>query len=260
MKRNIMSWNTMNQNIRMINYRELYFRISNFRISTFRKSNDKKTGFVQKTLFLFFSISCALLFSFGCKPQRIISEGVVSENMVSQSMVSESIVSQTDNSSVLQLKDSLRIMATQIAILESDLKRSREENINLRSETLMYEVNYDTNTTVDSITKRPAVIREVYTISKKFYEESVREYKTLLQEASIEIKNISTRNSNLKLINESLEKENLELMAESTSKSESNSMSKSNSMSEYNSKFGFKYKIIIAVVILIIVIKYVRKN
>lgn len=244
----------MNQNIRMINYRELYFRISDFRISTFRKSNDKKTGFVQKTLFLFFSISCALLFSFGCKPQRIISEGVVSENIVSQSMVSESIVSQTDNSSVLQLKDSLRIMATQIAFLESDLKRAREENFNLRSETLMYEVNYDTNTTVDSITKRPAVIREVYTISKKFYEESVREYKTLLQEASIEIKNISTRNSNLKLINESLEKENLELMAERNSKSESSSMSKS------NSKSGFKYKIIIAVVILIIVIKYVRKN
>jgi hypothetical protein len=244
----------MNQNIRMINYRELYFRISNFRISTFRKSNDKKTGFVQRALFLFFSISCALLFSFGCKPQRIISEGVVSENMVSQSMVSESIVSQTDNSSVLQLKDSLRIMETQIAFLESDLKRAREENFNLRSETLMYEVNYDTNTTVDSITKRPAVIREVYTVSKKLYEETVREYKTLLQEASIEIKNISTRNSNLKLINESLEKENLELMSERNSKSESSSMSKS------NSKSGFKYKIIIAVVILIIVIKYVRKN
>jgi hypothetical protein len=203
---------------------------------------------------LFFSISCALLFSFGCKPQRIISEGVVSENIVSQSMVSESMVSQTDNSSVLQLKDSMRIMATQIAILESDLKRSREENINLRSETLMYEVNYDTNTTVDSITKRPAVIREVYTISKKLYEETVREYEILLQEASIEIKNISTRNSNLKLINESLEKENLELMSERNSKSESSSMSKS------NSKSGFKYKIIIAVVILIIVIKYVRKN
>src|SRR5690554_5433716 len=137
MKRNIMSWNTMNQNIRMINYRELDFRISNFRISTFRKSNYKKTKIVQKPFFLFFSISCALLFSFGCKPQRIISEGVVSENIVSQSMVSESIVSQTDNSSVLQLKDSLRIMETQISFLESDLKRAREENFNLRSETLM---------------------------------------------------------------------------------------------------------------------------
>ena len=213
-----------------------------------------------KHFLLFFSISCVLLFSFGCKPQRIISEGVVSENMVSQSMVSESIVSQTDNSSLLQLKDSLRIMETQIAILESDLKRSREENINLRSETLMYEVNYDTNTTVDSITKRPAVIKEVYTVSKKLYEESVREYEILLQEASVENRNLSIKNSNLKLINESLEKENLELMSERNSKSESNSMSKSNSMSECNSKFGFKYKIIIAVVILIIVIKYVRKN
>ena len=195
-------------------------------------------------------ISYIILFSFGCKPQRIVSENVFTESKVSQ----------TDNSSVLQLKDSLRIMATQIAILESDLKRAREENINLRSETLMYEVNYDTNTTVDSITKRPAVISEVYTVSNKLYEESVREYEVLLQEASIENRNLSTRNSNLKLINESLEKENLELMSERNSKSESNSMSKSNSMSECNSKFGFKYKIIISIVILIIVIKYMRKN
>ena len=208
----------------------------------------------RKPFFLIFSISCALLFSFGCKPQRIISEGVATENVVS-----ESLVSQTDNSSLLQLKDSLRIMETQIAILESDLKRAREENINLRSETLMYEVNYDTNTTVDSVTKRPAVISEVYTVSKKLYEESVREYEVLLQEASIENRNLSTRNSNLKLINESLEKENLELMSERNSKSESTSKSESNSMSKSNSKSGFKYKIIIAVVILVIVIRYVRK-
>ena len=211
------------------------------------KLNIMKRNIMRWNIWKWISLTLsALFFSFGCKPQRIISEGVVSENMVSQSMVSESIVSQTDNSSVLQLKDSLRIMATQIAILESDLKRAREENINLRSETLMYEVNYDTNTTVDSITKRPAVIKEVYTVSKKLYEESVSEYEIMLQEASIEIRSLSTRNSNLKLINESLEKENLELMSERNSKSESNSMSKSNSMS------GLKYKIIIAVVILIL--------
>ena len=138
-------------------------------------------------------------------------------------------------------------MATQIAILESDLKRAREENIILRSETLMYEVNYDTNTDVDSITKRPAVISEVYTVSKKLYEESVREYEVLLQEASIENRNLSIKNSNLKLINESLEKENSELMSERKS------------ISERTSESGFKYKIIIAVVILVIVIRYVRK-
>lgn len=208
----------------------------------------KRNIIKQKHFFLIFSISCALLFSFGCKPQRIISEGVVS-----QSKFSESMVSQTDNSSLLQLKDSLRIMETQIAILESDLMLAKEENINLRSETLMYEVNYDTNTTVDSITKRPAVIREVYTASKKLYKEFVREYEILLQEASIEIRSLSTRNSNLKLINESLERENLELMSEINSKSESSSMS------DRTSKFGFKYKIIIAVVILVLVIKYVWK-
>lgn len=225
MKRNIMSWNTMNQNIRMINYRELYFRISNFRISTFRKSNDKKTGFVQKTLFLFFSISCALLFSFGCKPQRVITE---------------SIVTQSNDSTILQLKDSLHIREMQVATLESELKNVRRENINLRSETVRYEINYDIGTAVDSITKRHAVISEVYTVSKKLYEESVREYEMLLQEAYIENRNLLTRNSDLKLINESLERENLELKSESNSKSERTSES------------GLKNIIIIAVVILVL--------
>src|SRR5690554_5268055 len=123
-------------------------------------------------------------------------------------MVSESLGLQTDNSSVLQLKDSLRIMETQISFLESDLKRAREESINLRSETIMYEVNYDTNTTVDSITKRPAVIREVYTVSKKLYEESVREYEILPQEAFIENEKIVKQYGDLKLTKESLFIEN----------------------------------------------------
>ena len=72
----------------------------------------------------------------------------------------------------------------------------------------MYEVNYDTNTTVDSITKRPAVIREVYTVSKKLYEESVREYEILLQEAFIENEKIVKQYGDLKLTKESLFIEN----------------------------------------------------
>ncbi len=184
-----------------------------------------KTGFIQKPIFLIALTSATLLFSFGCKPQRVITE---------------SIVTQSNDSTILQLKDSLHIREMQVATLESELKNVRRENINLRSETVRYEINYDTNTDVDSITKRHAVISEVYTVSKKLYEESVREYEMLLQEAYIENRNLLTRNSDLKLINESLERENLELKSESNSKSERTSES------------GLKNIIIIAVVILVL--------
>jgi hypothetical protein len=184
-----------------------------------------KTGFVQKPIFLIALTSATLLLSYSCKPQKVITE---------------SIVSQSNDSTILQLKDSLHIREMQVATLESELKNVRRENINLRSETVRYEINYDTGTAVDSITKRHAVISEVYTVSKKLYEESVREYGMLLQEAYIENRNLLTRNSDLKLINESLERENLELKSESNSKSERTSES------------GLKNIIIIAVVILVL--------
>lgn len=184
-----------------------------------------KTGFVQKPIFLIALTSATLLLSYSCKPQKVITE---------------SIVTQSNDSTILQLKDSLHIREMQVATLESELKNVRRENINLRSETVRYEINYDTDTAVDSITKRHAVISEVYTVSKKLYEESVREYEMLLQEAYIENRNLLTRNSDLKLINESLERENLELKSESNSKSERTSES------------GLKNIIIIAVVILVL--------
>lgn len=130
---------------------------------------------------------------FGCKPQNILTEKVTT---------------QTDNSSVMKLKDSLQIKNIEFSILQSDLQRAKEENISLRNETTRYEVNYDTNTPTDSITNRPAVIREVLTVNKSIYEESVREYKILLQEANIENINLSTRNSNLELSVENLLTEN----------------------------------------------------
>lgn len=184
-----------------------------------------KTGFVQKPIFLIALTSATLLLSYSCKPQKVITE---------------SIVTQSNDSTILQLKDSLHIREMQVATLESELKNVRRENINLRSETVRYEINYDTGTAVDSITKRHAVISEVYTVSKKLYEESVREYEMLLQEAYIENRNLLTRNSDLKLINESLERENLELKSESNSKTERTSES------------GLKNIIIIAVVILVL--------
>ena len=155
-----------------------------------------KTGFVQKPIFLIALTSAILLFSLGCKPQRVITE---------------SIVTQSNDSTILQLKDSLHIREMQVATLESELKNVRRENINLRSETVRYEINYDTDTAVDSITKRPVVKSESYTVNKTLYEERLQEFKTLLKKSLIENRNLAVLNSKLKLHNERLESENMQL-------------------------------------------------
>jgi hypothetical protein len=155
-----------------------------------------KTGFVQKPIFLIALTSATLLLSYSCKPQKVITE---------------SIVSQSNDSTILQLKDSLHIREMQVATLESELKSARRENINLRSETVRYEINYDTGTAVDSITKRPVVKSESYMVNKTLYEERLQEFKSLLKKSLIENRNLAVLNSKLKLHNERLESENMQL-------------------------------------------------
>lgn len=182
-----------------------------------------KTGFVQKPIFLIALTSATLLLSYSCKPQKVITE---------------SIVTQSNDSTILQLKDSLHIREMQIATLESELKNVRRENINLRSETVRYEINYDTGTAVDSITKRPVVKSESYMVNKTLYEERLQEFKSLLKKSLIENRNLAVLNSKLKLHNERLKSENMQLKKASSDRS------------------GNKKKIVIAILVLFFAIIY----
>ena len=182
-----------------------------------------KTGFVQKPIFLIALTSATLLLSYSCKPQKVITE---------------SIVSQSNDSTILQLKDSLHIREMQVATLESELKSARRENINLRSETVRYEINYDTGTAVDSITKRPVVKSESYMVNKTLYEERLQEFKSLLKKSLIENRNLAVLNSKLKHHNERLKSENMQLKKESSDRS------------------GIKKKIVIAILVLFFAIIY----
>lgn len=182
-----------------------------------------KTGFVQKPIFLIALTSATLLLSYSCKPQKVITE---------------SIVTQSNDSTILQLKDSLHIREMQVATLESELKSVRRENINLRSETVRYEINYDTGTAVDSITKRPVVKSESYMVNKTLYEERLQEFKSLLKKSLIENRNLAVLNSKLKLHNERLKSENMQLKKASSDRS------------------GNKKKIVIAILVLFFAIIY----
>jgi ribosomal protein L29 len=182
-----------------------------------------KTGFVKKPIFLIALTSATLLLSYSCKPQRVITE---------------SIVTQSNDSTILQLKDSLHIREMQVATLESELKSARRENINLRSETVRYEINYDTGTAVDSITKRPVVKSESYMVNKTLYEERLQEFKSLLKKSLIENRNLAVLNSKLKLHNERLESENMQLKKVGSDRS------------------GIKKKTVIAILVLFFAIIY----
>jgi ribosomal protein L29 len=182
-----------------------------------------KTGFVQKPIFLIALTSATLLLSYSCKPQSVITE---------------SIVTQSNDSTILQLKDSLHIREMQVATLESELKSVRRENINLRSETVRYEINYDTGTAVDSITKRPVVKSESYMVNKTLYEERLQEFKSLVKKSLIENRNLAVLNSKLKLHNERLKSENMQLKKASSDRS------------------GNKKKIVIAILVLFFAIIY----
>jgi ribosomal protein L29 len=182
-----------------------------------------KTGFVKKPIFLIALTSATLLLSYSCKPQKVITE---------------SIVSQSNDSTILQLKDSLHIREMQVATLESELKNVRRENINLRSETVRYEINYDTDTAVDSITKRPVVKSESYMVNKTLYEERLQEFKSLLKKSLIENRNLAVLNSKLKLHNERLKSENMQLKKVGSDRS------------------GIKKKIVIAILVLFFAIIY----
>ncbi|MDD4778057.1 MAG: hypothetical protein PHV53_07190 [Fermentimonas sp.] len=154
------------------------------------------------TLITVFAV-CSLIFSLGCKPQRVVSEKVITHS---------------DSSAVLLLKDSLHKKDLLIANLKSDLKLIKTENINLQNETATYQINYDTSTPTDSISNRPAVISEVFTVSKSIYDKSIKEYQMLLQEASIEIDGLTTANSNLKQVVSNLQDEKSEYLSESDQK------------------------------------------
>lgn len=151
-----------------------------------------------------------LLFSVGCKPKRLVAENALTER----------VVSHADSSAFWELKENLHAMEIQLAVLEGDLKSAREENINLRNESSGYVINYDTNTPVDSVTNRPAVQSEVFTIINSRYENSIRENETLHLESRKEIEMLTLQNSNLQLRVMSLHDENRELKEESSSRAD----------------------------------------
>jgi FtsZ-binding cell division protein ZapB len=143
-----------------------------------------------------------LLFLVGCKSKHTITEKTIIN---------------TDSTAILSLNDSLYKKEIQIANLQIDLQRLREENIRLSNETSTHQISYDTSAPVNPQTGKPPIASELITISKSTLEQNKKKYETLLQSESIEKESLTKQNRNLQLSVEKLTNENKQLSEKTNS-------------------------------------------
>lgn len=136
-----------------------------------------------------------------CKPNQLITEKVITK---------------TDSTAVWNLEKELHKKEIQITLLETDLKRTKDENLNLRSEISKHEIHYDTAAPVDTSTGRPPVSTEIITITKSWMEKTIKEYEILIQQTSTQNETLTTENTNLQLTVKTLVDENRELKEKTT--------------------------------------------
>ena len=136
-----------------------------------------------------------------CKPNQLITEKVITK---------------IDSTAVWNLEKELHKKELRITLLEIDLKRTKDENLNLRSEISKHEIHYDTAAPVDTSTGRPRVSAEIITITKSWMEKTIKEYETLIQHTSTENETLTTENTNLQLTVKTLVNENRELKEKTT--------------------------------------------
>ncbi len=129
----------------------------------------------------------------GCKPKQIITEKTITK---------------VDSNAVMYWQDLYYKCESKNAILEADLKRTRDEYYNLRTEISKHEINYDTDKPIVPETGKPPVSSETYTQTKSQLEKKINEMETLVQEYKLEVNSQERKISNLNIIVESLREEN----------------------------------------------------
>lgn len=151
---------------------------------------------------LFLLLLITLLFLGGCRSKQTITEKTTIK---------------IDSTAIWSLNDSLYKKETQIANLQNDLKRLREENTHLSNETSTHQISYDTSAPVNPQTGKPPITSESFTVSKSTLEETKKEYETQLQNLTTVNESLTLQNHNLELTVEKLTNENKQLSEIKTS-------------------------------------------
>lgn len=161
------------------------------------KANQKK----QFIWCIILTLGLIIFFATGCKPKQIFQEKTIYK---------------TDSLAITKLRDSIYRYEVKVGILETDLERTRAENITLMSEVSRYERYYDTNKPIDPQTGKPPVSSEITTISKSQLEKNLKEYEKLFAEYRIENESLTRINRNQELIIESQREEIMDLEHKTT--------------------------------------------
>lgn len=157
---------------------------------------------VLKTAKLILLIATILFFLVGCKTKESITENTTTK---------------IDSTALWNLNDSLYKKETQIATLQSDLQRVRDENIRLLNESSIHQISYDTSAPVNPQTGKPPIASETISLSKSSLEETKKELETLLQTASLENEALTQQNHSLQLTVDKLTNENKQLTEKTAS-------------------------------------------
>lgn len=150
----------------------------------------------MKKIIIFF----ILLSLVGCKPKQIIQERVVYK---------------TDSAAVTSLRSELQKKTIELQVATTDLERTREEIIKLRSEVSQHEINYDTNAPLKPDGTYP-IASETKTESKTEYEQTKKEYLKIIDELKKEVQEVTTKNINLDQEVKKITEENKELKSKTT--------------------------------------------
>lgn len=149
----------------------------------------------QTALAILILLLIALLAA-GCKPQQLITEKVVTVE---------------DSTTIARLTEEVAKRDKTIEVLTSDLERTREENILLRSESSSHQIDYDTDGQINPETGEYPKKGETITHSKYEYDRVITENETLKKEHRREVEMLENKITNLNVTVESLKQENSQL-------------------------------------------------
>ena len=145
-------------------------------------------------------ISVILLFS-GCKTKHSIRERVIT---------------QIDSTAVVILERELLNLVNENLNLRISIDKIRSENSMLSSVIEKHIIDYDILGEINEETGKYPIAREEKSINTSVLQKEIKEKETLLQEAKIEIRNITSQNSLLKSETSFLKNENKDLKSKLT--------------------------------------------
>jgi len=161
------------------------------------KYNSEKYGKMKKYLLFILVI---LLFS-GCKTQHSNRE---------------KIVTRIDSTAVVILERELLNLVNENLDLRISIDKIRSENSMLSSVIEKHIIDYDILGKINEETGKYPISREEKSINTSVLQKEIKEKETLLQEAKIEIRNITSQNSLLKSETSFLKNENKDLKSKLT--------------------------------------------